>query len=86
MRLYLISVAKLAAVSLIIAIAMMIVAPRVHAAGPSEQRGTPEQERACRPDVIRHCRGISDTFAIEHCLRANMQVLRPACRQVFGGG
>ena len=46
--------------------------------------GTPEQRRACRPDVLRHCRGVQETYAIEQCLRANMSGLRPACRHVFG--
>jgi hypothetical protein len=48
--------------------------------------GTPEQQRACRPDVVRHCRGMSDDYAIEGCLRANVERLRPACRQVIQGG
>jgi hypothetical protein len=48
--------------------------------------GTPEQQRACRPDVIRHCRGMSDDYAIEGCLRANVERLRPACRHVIQGG
>ncbi len=48
--------------------------------------GTPEQQRACRPDVLRHCRGIHDDQAIAQCLRANAQSLRSACRQVIEGG
>jgi hypothetical protein len=50
------------------------------------QSGTPEQQRACRPDVLRHCRGMHENYAIEQCLRANMSGLRPACRRVFQGG
>ena len=49
-------------------------------------RGTAEQQRACRPDVLRHCRGIEDDHAIEACLRANVHRLRPACREVFERG
>jgi hypothetical protein len=49
-------------------------------------RGTVEQQRACRPDVVRHCRGMSDDYAIEGCLRANVERLRPACRHVIQGG
>jgi hypothetical protein len=52
----------------------------------SSQRGTPEQQRACRPDVLRHCRGMHEDYAIEQCLRSNMSGLRPACRRVFQGG
>jgi len=65
-------------------LAVTLVASGTYAAG-FESRGTPEQQRACRPDVLRHCRGIDDTYAIEQCLRTHMQVLRPPCRQVFGG-
>jgi hypothetical protein len=76
-----ISLARQAALIL----AVTVTTSGAYAAG-YENRGTPEQERACRPDVLRHCRGMSDTYAIEQCLRGHMQVLRPACRQVFGGG
>lgn len=48
-------------------------------------QGTPAQQRACRPDVVRYCRGIHDDYAIASCLQANMQRLSAACRHVFGG-
>jgi hypothetical protein len=49
--------------------------------------GTELQQRACRPDVIRHCRGMEDNDrAMANCLRANMQKLRPACRQALEAG
>jgi len=58
------------------------------AAAPAQERhgGTPEQQRACRPDVARHCRGMSEDQAILQCLRANANSLRPSCRQVIEGG
>jgi hypothetical protein len=49
-------------------------------------RGTAEQQRACRPDVVRHCRGMNSDFAMEDCLRQHMRDLRPACRKVLSGG
>jgi hypothetical protein len=49
------------------------------------QRGTPEQQRACRPDAVRYCRGMSDDRQIENCLRANFARLHPACRRVIEG-
>jgi hypothetical protein len=53
----------------------------------AQGRGTPEQQRACRPDVARLCAYVGgDDYAIEACLRANMGRLRPACRRVFEGG
>ena len=48
-------------------------------------QGTVEQQRACRPDVVRYCRGIQDDYAISSCLQANMPRLSGACRRVFGG-
>jgi hypothetical protein len=78
-----VSLAGLAALGLALA---TILASEAYAAGPFENQGTPEQQRACRPDVLRHCRGISDNYAIEQCLRSNMPRLRPACRYVLGGG
>ena len=52
----------------------------------SSYRGTEQQQRACRPDALRHCRGIDEDRAIEACLRANVDKLRPACRHVIQGG
>jgi hypothetical protein len=48
--------------------------------------GTAEQQRACRPDVLRHCRGLSEDYAIADCLRDHAHYLRPACRRVISGG
>ena len=56
------------------------------AQGFGDHRGTLEQQRACRPDVVRHCRGMSDDYAIAGCLRSNVERLRPACRHVIQGG
>jgi hypothetical protein len=48
-------------------------------------RGTPEQQRACRPDAVRYCRGLNEDTAIANCLRANVSRLHPACRRVIEG-
>jgi hypothetical protein len=48
-------------------------------------QGTPQQQRACRPDVVKYCRGIQGDYAIVSCLQANMPRLSAACRRVFGG-
>jgi hypothetical protein len=49
-------------------------------------KGTAEQQRACRPDVVRLCRGIHDDDAIFACLRANSAKLRSACQEIIGAG
>jgi hypothetical protein len=49
------------------------------------QRGTAQQQRACRSDVARFCRGGESDSAIASCLRANVGRLRHACRQVIEG-
>jgi hypothetical protein len=56
------------------------------ASAQEKHAGTPEQQRACRPDVVRHCRGVHEDQAIFECLRANANSLRPACRAVIEGG
>jgi hypothetical protein len=48
--------------------------------------GTPEQQRACRPDVLRYCRQLHDDFAVADCLRAHVTALRGSCRKVIQGG
>lgn len=51
--------------------------------------GTPEEQRACRPDVVRLCpetvsnTAQTDTNRVLACLQANRTKLKPACRQVL---
>lgn len=47
---------------------------------------TPEQKKACTPDVYRLCAGeIPNVRAITACLRRQKANLSDACRAVFGG-
>src|SRR6266566_5774667 len=39
--------------------------------------GTAQQQRACRPDALRLCRGIHDDEAIFECLKAHIAKLIP---------
>ena len=57
----------------------------VGAAGSANaQQGTPEQRRACTPDVYRLCAGeIPNARAITACLRRQKASLSPACAAVF---
>ena len=49
------------------------------------QQGTPEQRRACTPDVYRLCAGeIPNPRAITACLRRQKASLSSACAAVFG--
>jgi len=48
-------------------------------------KGTAQQQRACRPDALRLCRGIHDDEAIYACLKANAAKLHSACREVIEG-
>jgi hypothetical protein len=48
------------------------------------QQATPEQRRACTPDVYRLCAGeIPNARAITACLRRQKANLSPACAAVF---
>jgi hypothetical protein len=48
------------------------------------QQGTPEQRRACTPDVYRLCAGeIPNVRAITACLRRQRSSLSSACAAVF---
>jgi hypothetical protein len=57
----------------------------VFAAGSaSADLATPEQKRACTPDVYRLCAGeIPNVRAITACLRRQRSNLSDACRAVF---
>jgi hypothetical protein len=51
------------------------------ATAASAQQGTPEQRRACTPDVYRLCAGeIPNVRAITACLQRQKGNLSPACR------
>jgi hypothetical protein len=54
------------------------------AAGAARAEGTPEQRKACTPDVYRLCPGeIPNVRAITSCLRRQKANLSEACRAVF---
>ncbi|MCP3389750.1 hypothetical protein NLM27_13305 [Bradyrhizobium sp. CCGB12] len=53
-------------------------------ASTAHAQGTPEQRRACTPDVYRLCAGeIPNVRAITACLRRNRASLSEGCRSVF---
>lgn len=48
------------------------------------QQGTPEQQQACQPDVMRLCgSSIPDVDRIVACLKYNEPNLNPACHDVM---
>jgi hypothetical protein len=48
------------------------------------EQGTPEQRKACTPDVYRLCAGeIPNVRAITACLRRQRSSLSPACAAIF---
>jgi hypothetical protein len=50
----------------------------------AQYQGTPDQRRACTPDVYRLCAGeIPNVRAITACLRRNKASLSDACRAAF---
>jgi hypothetical protein len=54
------------------------------AVGAAHAAGTPEQRRACTPDVYRLCPAeIPNVRAITNCLRRQKASLSEACRAVF---
>ncbi|MBR1210277.1 hypothetical protein [Bradyrhizobium sp. JYMT SZCCT0180] len=54
------------------------------AGSANAQQGTPEQRRACTPDVYRLCAGeIPNARAITTCLRRQKGSLSPACAAAF---
>jgi hypothetical protein len=48
-------------------------------------QGSLQEQRACRPDVLRHCRRLMDESdsVMADCLRANARALSPACRDAL---
>jgi hypothetical protein len=47
-------------------------------------RGTPEDQRACRPDAVRLCKELIDNDdAVLRCFQARRDKLSPACQAVL---
>ena len=60
--------------------------PAAALAAEEKHLGTPQQQRACRPDVLKHCRDVhGGDVAIAKCLETNTDKLTPACRKVIEG-
>jgi hypothetical protein len=71
--------------SRVLALALAIL-PVAALAAEEKHLGTPQQQRACRPDVLKHCRAVQGgDVAIAKCLEANADKLTPACRKVIEG-
>lgn len=69
---------------LVLGLALGLLGAAGSAAAQGEYRGTPAQQRACRPDVFRLCAGeIPNVRAITACLAARIGRLSPDCRAVF---
>jgi hypothetical protein len=69
-----------------VALATVLVASMVGGQAGAVEQGTPEERRACTPDVMKHCSAyIPDANRIELCLRRNLRALSPACRIVLAG-
>lgn len=53
---------------------------------PFDMRGTPEDQRACRPDAVKLCRDVlasNDNMAVLRCFQGQRSKLSPACRAVL---
>jgi hypothetical protein len=64
----------------------LAVMPSVVCAQGEPHMGSPQQQGACRADVLRHCRGVHEDIAIANCLKANAPKLHLACRQIVEDG
>ena len=74
--------ARLVCLSMVVAIALPIMGQN----GALAQQGTPEQQEACEPDVMRLCGNfIPDVDRIVACLKDNEPNLNSACHDVFFG-
>jgi hypothetical protein len=75
--------------SLVLAVALVwsLLPPPLYAKDLAAEghQGSLQQQRACRPDVLRHCRRFMDQSdaVMADCLRANAHQLTSACREAL---
>jgi hypothetical protein len=63
------------------AVALGLVGAVGFAPAPASAQGTPEQQQACTPDVMRLCSAfVPDIPKITVCMRHNWKSVSPACR------
>jgi hypothetical protein len=48
--------------------------------------GTPQQRAACRPDVVKFCKGLGDDSGVLlNCLEKNREKISEKCQKVIDG-
>lgn len=50
---------------------------------PRSYPGTPQEQKACRGDAGRFCRGMNDPSEVRACLVSHRQQLTSGCRRVL---
>jgi hypothetical protein len=72
-----VSTSRLAAGAAILGMALVT----SFAPAPAAAQGTPEQQQACTPDVMRLCSAfVPDVAKITVCMKKNWSSVSPACR------
>jgi hypothetical protein len=68
-----------------LAVALLSIPLSSGAFAQQEQRGTPDEQKACTRDVQRHCRAVIDQgdFTILACLQQNRTKISAACDAVL---
>jgi len=63
----------------------LLVSATVGAFAQAQRGGTPEEQKACAPDVSRHCRSVMNEgdFVILGCLQANRAKISKKCDAVL---
>jgi hypothetical protein len=71
--------------TLLIVSLLATAATSAFAQGGPHRAGTPEQQKACSPDVSRHCRAVmkENDFVVLGCLKAHRPKLSKACLKVL---
>jgi hypothetical protein len=63
---------------------LSLVLAMAFAPAPAAAQGTPQQQQACTPDVMRLCNQfIPDVAKITACMSRNRANISPACRAAF---
>jgi hypothetical protein len=69
-------------------LAFAVLAGSMSFAQPSMFQGTPQEQAACKSDVMKYCKALlttnaPNTFGILSCLQSNRKRLSKACRSVL---
>ncbi len=67
----------------VVVLLLAAAAPTASAQTTTSYPGTPQEQKACRDDAERFCRGLTDASEVRACLVSHRDRIKDRCRSVL---